>query len=38
MLEAAVDEIAEVVRDLRRRRIGKGVDHHKGPGDGTAEE
>lgn len=28
MLEAAADEVVGVVRDLRRRRIGKLVDHH----------
>jgi len=28
LLEAAADEIVEVVRDLRKRRIGKRVDHH----------
>ena len=28
LLKAAADEIVEVVRDLRRRRIGRRVDHH----------
>ncbi len=28
LLEAAAEEVVEVVRDLRHRRIGKRVDHH----------
>ncbi len=34
LLEAAAEEVVDVVRDLRRRRIGRRVDHHAGAGRG----